>query len=415
MISKNDMAKLLDRRQPSFALEREFYTDPDIFRLDLEHIWYREWIFAGHLCELPKTGSYITLQIGEYPIMIVRDAKGTIRAMHNTCRHRGSKICKDAKGTSAKLVCPYHQWTYDLDGKLIFARQMGDNFDKTGYALAPVACEVVEGTIFICLAEHPSDFGRVRDQFAPYVLPHNLMDAKVAYENTIIEKGNWKLVWENNRECYHCAVNHPELCKSFPEAPTSLGVADGAIDDEVRELWSRCETAGLKAEFQIDPSGQFRATRVPLINGATSYTMDGLPAVSRAITDTRNVDNIGALLFYHYPSSFNHYLADYMVTFRITPISATETAVTTKWLVHKDAVEGVDYDKDRLTHVWIETNDQDRQIVEDNAAGVLSPAYRPGPYSEVHEGGVLQFVEWYASFIRPRLDGGSRAPILSVA
>ncbi|RWB36496.1 MAG: aromatic ring-hydroxylating dioxygenase subunit alpha, partial [Mesorhizobium sp.] len=297
MISKNDMAKLLDRRQPSFALEREFYTDPDIFRLDLEHIWYREWIFAGHLCELPKTGSYITLQIGEYPIMIVRDAKGTIRAMHNTCRHRGSKICKDAKGTSAKLVCPYHQWTYDLDGKLIFARQMGDNFDKTGYALAPVACEVVEGTIFICLAEHPSDFGRVRDQFAPYVLPHNLMDAKVAYENTIIEKGNWKLVWENNRECYHCAVNHPELCKSFPEAPTSLGVADGAIDDEVRELWSRCETAGLKAEFQIDPSGQFRATRVPLINGATSYTMDGLPAVSRAITDTRNVDNIGALLF----------------------------------------------------------------------------------------------------------------------
>ncbi len=415
MISSIDMANLLDRRQPGFALERDFYTHPDIFRLDMENIWYREWLFAGHVCELPKTGSYITLQIGEYPVMIVRDAKGQIRAMHNTCRHRGSKICKNEKGTSARLVCPYHQWTYDLDGKLLFARQMGDTFDKTGYGLTPVACEVVEGTIFICLADHPSDFSRVREQFGAYVAPHNLTDAKVAHETTIIEKGNWKLVWENNRECYHCAANHPELCKTFPEAPTSIGVADGAIDDEVNDLWSRCETAGLAAEFKVDPTGQFRTTRVPLLNNATSYTMDGLAAVSKPITDSRNVDNIGALLFYHYPSSWNHYLADHVVTFRVIPISPTETAVTTKWLVHKDAVEGVDYDKERLTHVWVETNDQDRQVVEDNAAGILSPAYRPGPYSEIHEGGVLQFVEWYASFIRPRLDGETRSPLLSVA
>ncbi|AVH45358.1 aromatic ring-hydroxylating oxygenase subunit alpha [Agrobacterium tumefaciens] len=415
MISSSDMARMLDKRQPGFALEREFYTDPDMFRLDMEHIWYREWLFAGHECELPKTGSYITMQVGDYPIMIVRDEKGQIRAMHNTCRHRGSKICKEHKGTSAKLVCPYHQWTYGLDGKLLFARQMGDGFDKTGYDLATVACEVVEGTIFVCLAENPTDFGRVRDQLVQYLVPHHLKDAKVAFETTIIEKGNWKLVWENNRECYHCAANHPELCKTFPEAPSSIGLADGVIDDEVKDLWSRCENAGIAAEFKVDPTGQFRTTRVPLLNDATSYTMDGFPAVTRPISDTRSVDNIGALLFYHYPSSWNHYLADHLVTFRVIPISATETAVTTKWLVHKDAVEGVDYDIERLTHVWVETNDQDRQVVEDNAAGILSPAYKPGPYSAVHEGGVLQFVEWYASFIRPRLDGGARSPLLSVA
>lgn len=81
----------------------------------------------------------------------------------------------------------------------------------------------------------------------------------------------------------------------------------------------------------------------------------------------------------------------------------TETAVTTKWLVHKDAVEGVDYDFRELIHVWTETNHEDRRIVEENAFGIRSPAHEPGPYSEVHEDGVMQFVEWYAGFMEPRL------------
>jgi Rieske 2Fe-2S family protein len=103
------------------------------------------------------------------------------------------------------------------------------------------------------------------------------------------------------------------------------------------------------------------------------------------------------------------------VTFRVLPISATETALTTKWLVHKDAVEGVDYDLAELTHVWTETNNEDRRIVEENARGIHSPAYQPGPYSEVHEGGVIQFVQWYANFIEPRLAEGLPAALKNVA
>ncbi|MGY5809132.1 aromatic ring-hydroxylating oxygenase subunit alpha [Rhizobium sp. LEGMi198b] len=415
MTSKSEMLELLDNRKQGHALERPFYTDPGIFQLDMEHIWYQEWLFAGHECELPKAGGYLTLQVGEYPIMIVRDEKGTIRAMHNTCRHRGSKICKEHKGNSAKLVCPYHQWTYGLDGNLLFARHMDATFDKSQHSLMPIACEVVEGTIFICLSENPRDFSVVRQHVLPYLSVHRLKDAKVAHEMTIIEKGNWKLVWENNRECYHCAANHPELCKTFPEAPSATGFAGGKIDAEVTELWSRCENAGVASRFKVDPTGQFRTTRTPLLNAADSYTMDGKIAVNKLLTDDGGAGNVGALLFYHYPSSWNHYLLDHAVTFRVLPISATETAVTTKWLVNKDAVEGVDYDKDRLTHVWIETNDQDRQVVEDNAAGIMSPAYKPGPYSELEEGGVMQFVEWYASFITPRLRDKAAAPRLSVA
>ncbi|MER8556962.1 aromatic ring-hydroxylating dioxygenase subunit alpha [Mesorhizobium sp. M0965] len=394
MISECEMLGLLDGLKIGYALERPFYTDPGIFQLEMQHIWYNEWLFVGHEFELPKIGSYITLQVGEFPLMIVRDEKASVRAIHNTCRHRGSKICKNERGASAKLVCPYHEWTYGLDGKLLFARQMGDDFDKTQYGLMPVACEVVDGMIFICLSESPSEFAHVRKHLMPYLSIHRLKDAKLAYETTIIEKGNWKLVWENNRECYHCAANHPQLCKTFPEAP-------GA--PELLELWKRCEAAGIPSEFKSHPSGQFRTTRVPLLNGATSYTMDGTAAVSRPLSYTRGVGEIGALLLYHYPSSWNHFLEDHAVTFRVLPLSATETAVTTKWLVHKDAVESVDYNTERLVHVWLETNDQDRQIVEDNGAGVLSPAYKPGPYSEFHERGVIQFIEWYSGVMVPRL------------
>jgi Rieske 2Fe-2S family protein len=417
MDARNEMAKLIRERRYGYSLERPFYTDPDFFNLDLELIWYRDWLFVGHDCELPKTGSFFTVQVGSYPVVLVRDNDGRIRAFHNTCRHRGSRVCTAEKGMSARLVCPYHQWTYGLDGKLLFARQMGDDFDASQHSLKPVACESVAGYVFICLADEPEDFSPFRTLMEPYFAPHRLTEAKVAFQSTIIEKGNWKLVWENNRECYHCAGNHPELCKTFPEAPLVTGVNDVENDPEMRAHWEKCEAAGLPSRFRIDERGQYRATRAPLLRDAVSYTMSGRRAVRRDLSTPSTEGRIGALLLYHYPTTWNHVLGDHAVTFRVLPISATETAVTTKWLVHKDAIEGVDYDLSELTHVWTETNDQDRRIVEENAFGIQSPAYQPGPYSEVHEGGVIQFVEWYADFIGPRLaeGGGTRPSLKSVA
>lgn len=108
-------------------------------------------------------------------------------------------------------------------------------------------------------------------------------------------------------------------------------------------------------------------------------------------------------------------LGDHAITFRVLPISATETAVTTKWLVHRDAVEGVDYNLQDLIHVWTDTNDEDRRIVEENAFGIKSPAYEPGPYSELHEGGVIQFVDWYARFIERRLTEDTKPTLKSAA
>lgn len=415
MDARHEMLKLIRSRRDGFSLEQPFYTDPDFFKLDMELIWYRDWLFVGHDCEIAKPGSFFTVQIGAYPIVLVRDRENRIRAFHNSCRHRGSRVCTADKGISARLVCPYHQWTYDLDGKLLFARQMAEGFDRNDYGLKPVACESAGGYIFVCLAEQPADFAPFRQMMEPYFLPHHLAEAKVAFESTIVEKGNWKLVWENNRECYHCAGNHPELCKTFPEAPIATGVNGAESDPEMLAHWVKCEAAGLPSRFVIDTTGQYRATRAPLLRDSVSYTMTGKPAVARKLSDSVNADRIGSLLLYHYPTTWNHVLGDHAITFRVLPISPDETAVTTKWLVHKDAVEGVDYDLAELTHVWTETNDQDRRIVEENAFGIKSPAYEPGPYSEEHEGGVTQFVEWYANFIEPRLAEGEPRSLRSVA
>lgn len=403
---RNEMLELLTGRDPNFSLEQKFYTDPDYYKLDLENIFYKDWLFVGHDCELPKTGSYMTVQIGAYPVIIVRDAQGGIRAFHNSCRHRGSRICSAEKGTAAKLVCPYHQWTHELDGRLLFARQVGPDFKPADYGLKAVHCETVAGYIYICVAEEAPDFAAFRNLVEPYLAPHNIKDAKVAFESSIIEKGNWKLVWENNRECYHCAANHPELCRTYPEAPTATGVQGVMEDPEINQLWKSCASIGLPARFNISEDGRYRITRIPLLRDAVSYTMSGKAAVKKSLSDkVAGSTNIGAMLLFNYPSTWNHLMADHAISFRVLPISAEETLVTTKWLVHKDAVEGVDYDLDELTHVWIQTNDQDRKIVEENAVGIHSPAYQPGPYSVEHEGGVMQFLEWYTNTMTPRLRG----------
>jgi Rieske 2Fe-2S family protein len=157
--------------------------------------------------------------------------------------------------------------------------------------------------------------------------------------------------------------------------------------------------------LKIADSGQYRVTRIPFLNDAESMTMSGKAAVARPLADFR-LPAIGSMLMFHYPNTWNHLLADHAISFRVLPISPTETEVTTKWLVHKDAVEGRDYDLKALTEVWLATNDEDRRMVEFNQKGILSPAYEPGPYSELHEGGVIQFVDWYVNAIIPRLKNG---------
>jgi Rieske 2Fe-2S family protein len=414
MNATDTMLAELETHRPGMSLDRKFYCDPEFYRLDLETIFYRDWLFAGHDCEIPAPGDYFTLQIGDYPIIVVRGRDGAIRALHNSCRHRGSRVCPAARGAAKRLVCPYHQWTYDLDGSLTRARHQEGRIDKAQYGLKPIRCESSGGYIFVCVAPVAPAFEPFRAQLERYAAPHRLADARVAFENTIVENGNWKLVWENNRECYHCAANHPELLRSFPERPTVSGLGDVIGDREILAHWDRCEAAGLPSVFQLSESGQFRTSRIPLVDKTVSYTMSGQAAVKRPLCDAVTEPNIGSLLIFHYPSTWNHVLGDHAISFQVLPIGSMQTQVRTKWLVHKDAVEGKDYSLEELTHVWLATNDQDRRVVEENQTGIRSPVYEPGPYAPDYEGGVLQFVDWYCRTMQRNL-GGERASLSRVA
>lgn len=399
-----DMLSLLMARKPKHSLPGPLYNDPELFDVEMRKIWFRDWIFAIPACEIPKTGNYVTMPVGAYSVIIVRGADGAIRAFHNTCRHRGSRICQTVKGSAPKLVCPYHQWTYELDGRLLWARDMGPELDASTHGLKPVHCRDAGGMIFVCLGETAPAFDGLAESAQRFMAPHGMADLKVAHESSIVERGNWKLVMENNRECYHCSANHPALCRTFDDNPNIAGSGEGIDDPAVEKHVVRFEAAGLPSRFHIDPSNQWRFVRVPLIGKAESYTMDGKTAVSRLIGNMPFKD-AGTLLFFHYPNTWNHFLSDAVTLFRIIPVSAQETLVTTKWLVHEDAVEGVDYNVKRLTEVWTMTNDEDRRVVEQNQLGINSPAYEPGPYSDIQESGVMQFVDWYADTMTGRLTG----------
>ncbi|EGJ19400.1 ring hydroxylating dioxygenase, alpha subunit (plasmid) [Cereibacter sphaeroides WS8N] len=405
MAHPSDLLPLLHSQRSGFSLARPFYADASVHQADLETIWYRSWIFAASAAELPRAGSYVTLQLGRYPLVIVRGSDGAVRAFHNSCRHRGSRICSKPSGQAAKLVCPYHQWTYETDGRLLWARDMGPEFEPARHGLKPVACEIAAGMVFLCLATDPPDFSEVKAAADRYAAPHRLDELKVAHRSSILEKANWKLVMENNRECYHCAGSHPALCRTFNDDPDLVGSDDSLSSPAGAAHVARCEAAGLPSRYLIGGDAQWRLVRIPFVGEAVSYTMDGKAAAPRI--PGLPFDNAGSLLFFHYPNTWNHFLSDHVLNFRMLPVSPTETEVTTTWLVHKDAVEGRDYDLARLTEVWTATNDEDRRVVEENQIGVSSPAYEPGPYSVRQESGVIQFVDWYVRTMTAGLAGPS--------
>lgn len=397
---ERDIQALLTQHKPGFTLPQAFYTDESVFEHDLRSIFYSQWLFAIPACEIPSSGDYVTHKVGRYSIVIVRDADDQIRAFHNVCRHRGATLCTAAKGSVPKLVCPYHQWTYELDGRLLFARDMGADFDPVDHGLKTVHCKVAGALVYICLASHAPDFSSFESHSANYLAPHILHEGKVAFESTIVESGNWKLVFENNRECYHCSGNHPLLCRTFLDDPASIG-SGGA--DEHNPLFDahneKCEAAGAPSGYMMAEDGIWRFVRTPLVGDAESYTADGKVAVQKPLS-IFPFKQAGALLMFNYPTTWNHFLSDHTVLFRVTPIDATHTQVTTKWIVHKDAQEGRDYSLKTLTEVWEATNAEDKAVVEMCQQGIQSPAYEPGPYSEIHEEGVAHFVEWYTTTLR---------------
>jgi glycine betaine catabolism A len=353
---------------------------------------------------VPEEGDYITVDIGRTSVLIVRGEDRQINAFHNVCRHRGSRLCLEHKGAVGNLVCPYHQWTYDLQGSLMFAEHMGAGFDVKNHNLKPVHLRNIGGLLFICLAdEPPSDIEELAKAMTPYIAPHRIADCKIATQIDIIEDCNWKLTMENNRECYHCRGSHPELTVSLyeygfgyaPTPETCDGIEQyGRILKERHAEWEGLGLPCQEIDHLDDRITGFRTQRLPLDRAGESETLTGKVASQKLLGDFKQ-KALGALSFWTQPNSWHHFMSDHIVTFSVLPISAEKTMVRTMWLVHKDAVEGRDYNLEDLTAVWNATNAQDRALVEQSQKGIRSDAYEPGPYSPYTEGLVEKFCNWY--------------------
>ena len=401
---------LVARCQPGWSLAREFYSAEEFYRVDVARLWRAGWLFAGHSCEIPQRGDYFTLEVDTDSIVVLRGDDGAVHALHNVCRHRGSIVCTEPAGRVTRLVCPYHQWTYALDGKLLACRGMGDDLDKAQFSLHRLHTREVEGLIFISLAQEPVPFEPALEALAPLLRPQGFARAKVARAVDYVVLANWKLIWENNRECFHCNANHPQYIKAnfdHYNADDTTPRVRQAIDAVLARSETKWAATGLGSAHKqtgmtLFPDAEnniwFSANRTPLVEGWVSESMDGRQ-VAPLMGDYGEPD-VGTLRVRTLPNFWNHSSCDHAVSTRLLPAGPQRTAIRIWWLVDEKAVEGRDYDLKKLMPFWQLTSEQDWQICERQQRGVNSSAYTPGPYSTYKEYNVESFVRWYLNMLQ---------------
>jgi glycine betaine catabolism A len=384
------------------TLPQASYCDPAVYRLDLERVWLAGWLFAGHSCELAEPGDYLLVEPGADSFLVVRGEDGGLRGFHNVCRHRGSRLCDRETGRLGRtIVCPYHQWSYGLDGDL---RACGGVDRETGVdpaelGLLPVHVEEVGGLVFVSAAEEPPAFDAARAELEAMLAPQGLERAKVVARRRYLVRANWKLVWENNRECWHCHVGHPDYIRANYDVKsateqTSAELAGRA--DDLRRLGLESDHAEIGLAPFPSPGRWWSANRTPTVPGFVTESLDGRP-VAPVMGDYPGYD-VGTLRVRALPGLWCHASADHAVTTRILPAGPAATRADVCWLV--DAAAGPrDYTLDRLLPFWQRTSEQDWALCERNQRGVASSGYRPGPLSPSREANVIAFVEWYLGVV----------------
>ena len=370
---------LIAAYRPGHALDRDFYLSAAVFARDLDLLQSR-WTCVGHVSEAAQPGDWITAELGEESAIIVRGADGVLRALANVCRHRGSRICVGASGSATTLVCPYHAWSYHLDGRLRAAREMPADFDRAAQDLHPLPLAEIGGLIFISFGDDPPDLSIASPALNGLCERYGWPTAKIAHRALYSVAANWKLALENYHECYHCAPAHPEFAGLHALARPNARVLDIRAGSDLEE-WGAM------------PDGRevARVMRSSMNEGCDSGSADGrLLAPLMGPADGHCV--FGELGFL---SAFLAY-PDYGVMYRFIPRGVLETQMEVIWLVRGDAEAGRDYDPAALTWLWDVTSAADKRIIEVNQAGVRSRYYRPGPFS-LMEPGTRAYVERYVA------------------
>ncbi len=393
------IAELIAKHKPGHSFEQRFYTDPDIYKLEVERIINRSWILAGHISQLPDPGDYRVLNVGQESAIVVRSKDGTLKGFANVCRHRGSIVCTKSEGHVDKFVCPYHGWTYDTDGQLVAARSMGDAFDKSAHGLKTVSVGEIYGLIFVCFSDNPPSIdGAIRDLQEAMGM-FDFENLKVVAQKSYPISANWKLSIENYQECYHCATAHPEYAKLH-----TMTLDEDKRERASRHMYERMESCGIK-EFEIDFTANntrpgevgFSYWRTAMFNKYKTGSKTGAP-LAPLLGDIKDYDGGHADLSF---GAFSYLLAynDHVVAYVFTPIDQGHTNCEVYWMVRADAEQGRDYALDELTWLWDVTTQADKKIIVNNSKGVHSKYYEPGPLS-IMEDWASNYIEWIVAELK---------------
>ncbi|HEV8042562.1 MAG TPA: aromatic ring-hydroxylating dioxygenase subunit alpha [Bryobacteraceae bacterium] len=340
------------------TLPARYYTDPELFQQEVERFYFGSWICAGRTEQIREPGEYFLRDVCGESIILTRDNDGALRAFYNVCRHRGTRMCVSSEGKLAgRIQCPYHGWTYGLDGNLIGAPQMDPaDFSRQDYPLHAVACDVWDGHIFLNLSPPTASLADQLDDLPKKFAHWQMHDLRVHKRIVYDVRANWKLVTLNYNECLHCPLLHPALNRltdylgaaNEPAHPTYVGGSMGFRGD--------VETMSVDGKRR----------------------RDYLPGL--------NEEERKKVCYYTiYPNFLLSLHPDYMMTHTLWPKAVDRTEIICEWHFHPDEMARFHFQPNDAIDFWDQTNREDWGIVELSQAGIQSRAYTPGPYSRREE------------------------------
>src|SRR5947208_8941068 len=342
------------------SLPQKYFVSPGIFAKEQAEIFAKQWLLVGHQSQIPKPGDYFVAPIAGDSLIIVRDQESTIHGFYNVCRHRGTRLKEDVRGHASAIQCPYHAWTYRLDGGLIGAPHMDEvpGFDKADYSLPAVNLGIGEGFIFVNLANEAAGakgggYKSLEEWFAPLsgkFSPWNMSILQPAKRIEYDVKANWKLMFENYSECYHCPGVHPQLQKVSPYDSAQNDLREGPF---------------LGGFMKINPG--------------KSLTMSG----NACAAFVGKIENLQQVFYYSiFPNMLLSLHPEYVMVHQLWPQSPERTLIACDWLFHPDAFGRKDFRPDDAIQFWDMVNRQDWYVCELSQQGIASRAYQPGPYSD---------------------------------
>ncbi|MBV9647637.1 MAG: aromatic ring-hydroxylating dioxygenase subunit alpha [Candidatus Eremiobacteraeota bacterium] len=355
------------------TLEGRWYVSPEVFEEEQRRIFARDWICVGHESRLEQPGDYFLVNLCGESLIIVRHGSGAINAFYNVCRHRGTQLCQEPQGhLIGSIQCPYHAWTYALDGALLAARNMQGiaGFDRADYPLHRAPLRIVEGFLFLTLRDQPETLGGPLSVLHDKLLRWNTAELKEARSIEYDVAANWKLIFQNYSECYHCPVIHPQLDKLSP--------SDSGRNDFVR--------------------GPVLGGYSELRSSASSLTTSGHS--SRPPVGAVDGEDVDRVYYYTvFPSMLLSFHLDYVMVHTVEPLAPNRSLITCSWLFDPKAIEAPSFDPTDAVEFWDLTNRQDWHVNELTQRGLSSRAYRPGPYANA-EGLLHAFDLHYLSVMR---------------